>query len=91
MTARASRFSVEYPQEGEVITSPSYAFCIDAAAPRVEIAVDGGGWSSCRRSGGYWWFNWSGYESGRHQALVRAGSEGEARACRFVVDLAPSR
>lgn len=86
---------MDYPQEGELITSPSYTFRIDAAAPRVEIAIDGGDWTPCRRSDDYWWFDWSGYESGRHQAIVRSapqpGHEGATRICRFLVELAERR
>jgi hypothetical protein len=89
------KLAVEYPQEGELITSPSYTFRIDGAAPRVEIAIDGGGWSSCRRSDDYWWFDWSDYDSGRHQAIVRsaprAGQESATRICRFVVELPAGR
>jgi hypothetical protein len=89
----APRLAVEYPQEGEVVASSSYIFRIDANAPRVEIAIDGGDWQSCRRSDDYWWFHWSDYESGRHQAIVRgapqAGRESAARTCRFVVELPP--
>ena len=92
---RAPRLAVEYPQEGEVVSSSRYTFRIDADAPRVEIAIDGGDWRSCRRSDEYWWFDWSDYESGRHQAMVRGaprpGGEQAARTCRFVVELPGSR
>jgi hypothetical protein len=70
-SAKAPSISIEYPGEGEIIDSPSYSFRIDAAAPRVEIAIDGGGWTSCRRRDDYWWFDWSDYEPGPHQAIVR--------------------
>lgn len=86
----AARIAVEYPQEGEIITSPSYTFRIAASAPRVEIAIDGGGWSPCRRSDDYWWFDWSDYDPGRHQAVVRGAPPAEqdqpARICRFLVE-----
>ena len=81
---------IEYPREGETITSPRYIFRIDASA-RVEIAIDGDDWRSCRRSDDYWWFDWSDYDSGRHQAIVcsvpRAGEEPATRTCRFLVEL----
>lgn len=87
--------SIEYPQEGEVITSPSYSFRIAAAAPRVEIAIDGGGWTSCRRSDDYWWFDWSDYEPGIHQAIVRGSPASEpappAGVRRFVVEVPAGR
>jgi hypothetical protein len=85
---------IEYPREGEIITSSRYIFRIDASA-RVEIAVDGGDWRSCRRSDDYWWFDWSDYDSGRHQAIVRSvphtGQEPATRTCRFLVELSGSR
>jgi hypothetical protein len=88
-----SRLAIDYPQEGEAIASPTYTFRIDGAAPRVEIAIDGGDWSSCRRSDDFWWFDWSGYDSGRHQAIVRAASQSgrdvDTRCCRFLVVLPP--
>ena len=84
------RIAVEYPQEGELITSPSYTFRIDGSGPRVEIAIDGGDWRPCRRSDDYWWFDWSDYDSGRHQAIVRSapptGQESVMRVCRFIVE-----
>ena len=90
-----TRISVEYPQEGELITSSSYTFRIDGSAPRVEIAIDGGDWRPCRRSDDYWWFDWSDYDSGRHQAIVRSaqrtGLEFATRTCRFLVELPGSR
>jgi len=73
---RAATISIEYPGEGEVITSPTYSFRIDAESPRVEIAIDGGGWASCRRRDDYWWFDWSDYEPGFHQAVVREAPDG---------------
>jgi hypothetical protein len=92
---KAPSISVEYPQEGELITSSSYTFRIDGGAPRVEIAIDGGDWRPCRRSDDYWWFDWSDYDSGRHQAIVRSappgGPESATRTCRFLVELQGNR
>jgi hypothetical protein len=91
----ASNIAVEYPQEGELITSQSYTFRIDGAAPRVEIAIDGGDWRPCRRSDDYWWFDWSDYDSGRHQAIVRSaprpGEDCVTRTRRFVVEFPAGR
>ena len=91
----AATIAVEYPQEGELITSSSYTFRIDGSAPRVEIAIDGGDWRPCRRSDDYWWFDWSDYDSGRHQAIVRgaqrAGQELVAGTRRFLVELPVGR
>ena len=89
----APRIAVEYPREGELITSSRYTFHIDGSA-RVEIAIDGDDWRPCRRSDGYWCFDWSGYDSGRHQAIVRTApltGEPATRTCRFLVELPQSR
>jgi len=86
---KPTAISIEYPGEGEIIDSPTYSFRIDAQSPRVEIAIDGGGWTSCRRGDEYWWFDWSDYEPGLHQAIVReapdAGPAPPSGVRRFVV------
>ena len=91
----APKIAVDYPQEGELITSSRYTFRIDGSAPRVEIAIDGDDWRPCRRSDDYWWFDWSDYDAGRHQAIVRVAPQGEqesvTRTCRFLVELPRSR
>jgi hypothetical protein len=91
----ATRMAVEYPQEGELITSSRYTFRIDASAPRVEIAIDGDDWAPCRRRDDYWCLDWSDYAPGRHQAVVRAapraGLEAAPHIRRFIVELPGSR
>lgn len=97
MTRRAEAvqgIAVIYPGEGEVIAASRCRFLIDAPDRRVEIAVDGDGWRSCRRGDGYWWFDGSGLEPGRHQALVRCegtrdGDE-SILSCRFLVAASPT-
>ena len=82
--------AVEYPQEGELITDPRYTFRIGGPAQCVEIAIDGDDWQPCRQSDDFWWFDWSGYDSGRHQAVVRAADPGgldQVHVCRFQVSL----
>jgi hypothetical protein len=88
--ASASVF-VDYPQEGERIRTPFYSFSIEGPASNVEIAIDGEDWRPCRKSGGYWRYDWSGYAPGRHQAIVRGESYADREPAvttrRFVVDL----
>ena len=87
--AAAEGLAMIYPVEGEVLESSRCRFLIDAPDRRVEIAIDGEGWSSCRRGGDHWWFDGSGLEAGWHQALVRCegpGRGGESQlTCRFLV------
>jgi hypothetical protein len=88
---RMARIAVDYPQEGERITSPRYRFHIEGPEGPVEIAIDGAPWVSCRGGNGFWWYDWSGYESGRHQASVRGetrdGRDAAPSTRRFVVEL----
>lgn len=82
---------LEFPAEGELITSRGYVFRVEGAARRVDIAIDGDGWRSCRRDGDSWWLNWTGYSSGRHQAIVRTepetGRDEIIQTRRFLVEL----
>ena len=77
-----------YPAEGEAIEPSRCRFLIEAPEGPVEIAIDGGVWRSCRRGDGLWWFDGSGLEPGRHQALIRCRGEAR-RACRFSVRADP--
>lgn len=84
--------TVDYPKEGELITSPDYVFRIGARPTHaVEISIDGGEWQPCRQAGGYWWFDWSGYKAGKHQAAARIQPENGDKATletrRFRVEL----
>ena len=67
---------VDYPQEEEVVSHPSYTIRIGAPeAARVEVSLDDGPWQECRPSAGYWWYDWSGYLPGRHQARAQAHAQ----------------
>jgi hypothetical protein len=87
---------LDYPQEDEKITTPHYTFRIGAIreTARVEISIDKGPWRACRPSAGYWWYDWSNYNDGPHQALAKAHEkEGHALTSaprRFQVSLAVS-
>ncbi len=89
----AAKITVDYPQESERVTSPEYTFRVAArAASRVEISIDHNEWQPCRQAGGYWWYDWSGYMSGKHQAIARIqpqndGQQSTSRTCSFRVEL----
>lgn len=89
----AAEIAVDYPQERECITSPDYTFRIEAGtAGRVEISIDANEWQPCRKADGYWWYDWSGYMSGKHQAVARIqpqndGQKSTSHTCRFRVEL----
>lgn len=65
--------AIDYPQRQDVILSSSYSFRIaaDPELTHVEVSIDEGPWQACRRSVGYWWYDWSGFAPGRHQLLAR--------------------
>lgn len=91
----SSRLSVDFPEHHEKITSPRYTIRI--AAPegfrKVEISIDRTGWQPCRYAVGYWWFDWSGYQNGRHELVARIQApDGRTIALeprRFFVELQP--
>lgn len=65
--------SVSYPSERETIAHPSYTFQVAAVgqAAAVELSIDREDWRPCRDAVGLWWFDWSGYGSGEHEAVAR--------------------
>jgi len=91
--AVAAEITVDYPQERERVISPEYTFRVAArAASRVEISIDQNEWRPCRQAAGYWWYDWSGYMSGKHQAVARIqpqndGQKATSRTCHFRVEL----
>ena len=91
--AVTAEVTLDYPQERERVIGPEYTFRVAArAASRVEIAIDGNAWQPCRQAEGYWWYDWSGYLSGKHQAVARIqpqndGQKSTSRTCRFLVEL----
>lgn len=71
--------SIEYPRRHERVTSDRYTFRIATGSEGpVEISIDKGPWTPCRSAVGYWWYDWQGYDAGRHEARVRVRTkEGE--------------
>lgn len=64
--------TVDYPQEGEIVTSASYALRITtSAAEGVDVSIDGKDFQPCRECVGHWWFDWSGYGAGPHSVVAR--------------------
>ena len=68
-----ARLNVDFPRQSETVGSVDYTIRVDAPedAQKVEVAVDQGEWRPCRRSSGYWWHDWSGYEDGEHEVVAR--------------------
>jgi hypothetical protein len=91
--AAAAQITVDYPREGDRITWPAYTFRIETrAAGNVELAIDQNEWKPCRKAGGYWWYDWAGYQPGMHRAVARihpqnGGKRYTSHAVSFKVDL----
>ncbi len=64
---------IDFPLAGEIVTAPYYTFRIAAyGSARIDISIDGGDWLPCRFWIGYWWHDWSDYESGAHSVSARS-------------------
>ncbi len=84
--------SVDYPQEGEKITHPQYTMRVGAAdVQKVVVSIDDSPWQPCRQAGGFWWYDWSNFMSGRHEvevkALTKDGRTMTSEVRRFKVEL----
>ncbi|MBI4397118.1 MAG: hypothetical protein HY548_08490 [Elusimicrobia bacterium] len=82
---------IDYPVEGEIITSQRYTLRFGASpipqtgtvpggADKVEVSIDGRDWQPARESAGYWWFDWSGYSAGPHTIEARIPTGGKRYA-----------
>ena len=71
-TAEKASLVLDYPLEGEIVTSHSYCIRLTALQPNsVEICLDGKKWLFCRESVGHWWYDWSGFRSGGYTITAR--------------------
>ena len=72
--------AVDYPQQGETVTGTEYVIRLSAPAKaeRVEVSINQEDWRPCRKAGGYWWHDWSGYDEGEHEVVARVVLEGGA-------------
>jgi len=65
--------SIDYPQAGETVFPGHYAIRITAPeAAKTEISIDNSPWQPCREELGHWWYDWTDFEPGIHQARVQA-------------------
>ena len=71
--------TIDYPSAEETITADSYTFRIHVGGGhgKVEISIDGGPWTACRRGGDHWWYDWSDFGKGLHTLRARALEEGQ--------------
>ena len=67
---------IDHPIENEGIQGTHYAIRIGSSDKGcVEVCIDGYEWSPCRRSEGFWWFDWGNYSPGRHTIQARLRSD----------------
>ena len=95
-TLTDARVTVDYPQSGEVVTSPQYTIRITSdEASTVQVFIDGEPWLPCRLATDRWWYDWSDFLPGKHQVKARANmDDGEivtSRLIDFVVQSAPKK
>lgn len=87
--------AIEFPKDHEMISVPVFDVCIEPVGnvKNIEISIDGQSWRRCRYAVGFWWFEWSGYQSGHHQIVCRGRTQNESLFVtpprRFWVDLRP--
>jgi hypothetical protein len=63
---------VDYPQEGEILTSPGYTLRVSTSAvENVQISIDGRDFQPMRESVGFWWYDWNNYGAGAHTLVAR--------------------
>jgi hypothetical protein len=85
--SKAAAPVIDFPREGERITSGHYAVRISAAVPAVEVSVNSGPWHKCRHSVGFHWFDWANSSKGSHRLIARVvspdggGAQSAPRSC----------
>lgn len=67
------KLEVDHPQQDQTVTSEIYTIRVDAPQDlaSLEVSIDRGPWHACRHACGYWWYDWSGYDSGEHIVVAR--------------------
>jgi len=93
----AASAAFDYPQENQKITSREYTFRIavnrgrEDEIAKVEVRIDKKPAQPCREAVGCYWYDWSGYDAGAHQAVAlvttRDGKTRSAGPRRFLVQL----
>jgi hypothetical protein len=63
---------IDFPQNAERLLGPVYNIRLGVGgAEDVEISIDGGLWQKCRLTSGYWWYDWSSIQPGKHVLVAR--------------------
>ena len=71
------RPTIDFPKQNEKIASRHYGMRVTApAADEADVSINQGPWQPCRESVGHWWFDWTGFDAGEHEVIVRARMKG---------------
>ncbi|PIS46486.1 MAG: transaldolase [Elusimicrobia bacterium CG08_land_8_20_14_0_20_51_18] len=71
-TSNTEYIVMDYPKNLETITARYYAVRIGASdCVNVEVSINDQPWQNCRRSVGYWWYDWTNIQPGTYQILAR--------------------
>lgn len=72
------QITIDYPKSNERVSPDHYAVRITAApCEQVEISIDGGTWSPCSNSSGFWWFHLNELPVGTHSIAARVEISGK--------------
>ena len=64
---------IDHPGEGEKVLTGHYAVRIGVDRSNcAELSINGGDWVPCRKSVGYFWYDWWPNKSGSYRLVVRA-------------------
>lgn len=70
---------IDFPQENEIIRSPTYTIRIgtNKSTNNVRVKIDTGDWSQARfdSATGFWWFDWANYPAGAHTIIAEGWNE----------------
>ncbi|MBV9079911.1 MAG: hypothetical protein JO102_02190, partial [Elusimicrobia bacterium] len=74
----ASKPSIDFPVEGELVLPGHYAVRVSAPeGSGPEISTDGKQWNACRPAVGYFWFDWWPSAKGRVTLQLRLKANGK--------------
>lgn len=63
---------IDYPEQNERLLGPIYNIRMGiGGAEQADIAIDGGSWQACELRSGYWWYDWTNIQPGKHTLVAR--------------------
>jgi len=63
---------IDHPQQNETLHAPEYVVRLGVGGEEwVELSINDSEWQPCRFTSGYWWYDWSNIQPGRHKLVAR--------------------